>query len=69
MRPVNAPRPSARGRKVVSQTVAYYTGICPECGKFYVSGGTTRTVTAADNAEDFFEQPRNPGKPGFGATA
>ena len=37
------------GRKVVSQTVTYHTGICPECGRVYVSGGTTRTVTAADN--------------------
>ena len=40
------------GRKVISQTVTYHTGICPECGRFYVSGGTTRTVTAADNAEN-----------------
>ena len=38
-------------RKVVSQTVTYHTEICPECGKAYISGGTTRTVTAADNAQ------------------
>ena len=37
------------GRKVVSQSVTYHTAICPECGKAYVSGGTTRTTTAADN--------------------
>ena len=36
------------GRKVVSQTVTLHTGICPECGKAYVSGGTTRTVTKAN---------------------
>lgn len=36
-------------RKVVSQSVMLHTGICPECGKVYVSGGTTRTVTKADN--------------------
>ncbi len=36
------------GRKVVSQSVTMHTGICPECGKAYVSGGTTRTVTKAD---------------------
>ena len=36
------------GRKVVSQSVAIHTEICPECGKAYVSGGTTRTVTRAD---------------------
>ena len=35
-------------RKVVSQFVTYHTGICPECGKVYVSGGTTRTTTAAE---------------------
>ena len=36
------------GRKVVSQNVTVHTEICPECGKSYVSGGTTRTVTKAD---------------------
>ena len=33
-------------RKVVSQSVTLHTDICPECGKVYISGGTTRTVTA-----------------------
>jgi hypothetical protein len=33
------------GRKVVSQTVTLHTAICPECGRSYISGGTTRTVT------------------------
>lgn len=33
------------GREVVSQSVAIHTNICPECGKVYVSGGTTRTTT------------------------
>ena len=36
-------------RKVVSQTVSLSTSICPECGKVYVSGGVTRTVTADNN--------------------
>ena len=36
------------GRKVVSQSVTMHSEICPECGKSYVSGGTTRTVTKAD---------------------
>lgn len=39
------------GRKVVSQTVTLHTDICPECGRTYVSGGTTRTVTKAVNRE------------------
>ncbi len=34
-------------RMVVSQSVTIHTAICPECGKAYVSGGTTRTTTAA----------------------
>lgn len=35
------------GRDVVSQSVTYHTAICPECGKVYVSGGTTRMSTRA----------------------
>lgn len=56
-------------RKVVSQTVTYHTEICPECGRVYVSGGTTRTVTAADNqpdqqdAKEKDEQENNPFAP------
>ena len=42
-------------RKVVSQSVTLHTGICPECGKTYVSGGTTRTVTKAENEPDAIE--------------
>jgi hypothetical protein len=34
-------------RKVVSQTVRLFTSVCPECGRVYVSGGVTRTVTAS----------------------
>lgn len=36
-------------RKIVSQTVSLSTSICPECGKIYVSGGVTRTITKSDN--------------------
>ncbi len=46
-------------RKVVSQSVTYRTAICPECGKSYVSGGTTRTVTAA-KTQPQAEEPQNP---------
>ncbi len=51
-------------RKVVSQSVTYHTAICPECGKAYVSGGTTRTVTKASNSEqaDQQSQEQTPGK-------
>lgn len=51
------------GRKVVSQTVTMHSGICPECGKVYISGGTTRTVTKGQEAQLFqagsLEQPES----------
>ena len=53
-------------RKVVSQSVTYHTGICPECGTAYVSGGTTRTVTKADTdgqAQQQSGQQQDPRKP------
>ncbi|MCI8660058.1 MAG: hypothetical protein HFG54_07410 [Lachnospiraceae bacterium] len=31
-------------QEIVSQSVTYHTGICPECGRTYMSGGTTRTT-------------------------
>lgn len=37
------------GREVVSQSVTMHTAICPECGRTYISGGTTRTTTRAEN--------------------
>ena len=39
-------------RRVVSQSVTLHTAICPECGKTYISGGTTRTTTAANTKEE-----------------
>jgi len=39
-------------RKVVSQTVTLSTSICDECGRIYVSGGVTRTITKNDNKPD-----------------
>ena len=50
-------------RKVVSQSVTLHTAICPECGKPYISGGTTRTTTAAETqpkAEEFTQTERTP---------
>lgn len=34
-------------REIVSQSVRLFTANCGECGKAYVSGGETRTVTAS----------------------
>jgi hypothetical protein len=42
-------------RKIVSQTVSLHTSSCPECGRIYVSGGTTRTLSKADSNN--MEQP------------
>ena len=39
------------GRKVISQSVSIHTAVCPECGRVYVSGGTTRTVTAKADSD------------------
>lgn len=50
----NAAKAQAEGREVISSSVTIHTNICPECGKTYVSGGTTRTVTADK------QQTRNP---------
>lgn len=44
------------GRKVVAQSVRLFSAVCPECGKTYVSGGTTRTTTANDTAQQTSKQ-------------
>ena len=43
-------------RRVVRQSVTYHTSICPECGKAYVSSGTTRTVTKANPEQESTQQ-------------
>ncbi len=42
-------------REVISQSVTLHTAICPECGKAYISGGTTRTTTQG-NTENNAQQ-------------
>lgn len=42
-------------RRIVSQTVTYHTDICPECGRVYMSGGTTRTVSKAEGEKKPYE--------------
>lgn len=43
-------RAKAEGEKarVVAQSVMIHRDICPECGRSYVSGGTTRTTTSKE---------------------
>jgi len=33
------------GKEVIYQTVQIFTSVCPECGRVYVSGGKTVTIT------------------------
>lgn len=39
-------------QKILSQSVTYHTDVCPECGRVYLSGGTTRTVFG--ESRDFY---------------
>ncbi|MCW2279193.1 hypothetical protein [Heliophilum fasciatum] len=41
-------RAGQEGRRVLSQSVRIHTATCPECGRVYVAGGETKTVTADD---------------------
>lgn len=42
--------------KVVSASVSIHTGICPECGRSYVSGGTTRTQIKYYNEDNPYQK-------------
>ena len=42
--------------KVISATVQIHTSVCPECGKTYVSGGTTRTQIKYSNEENPYQK-------------
>lgn len=57
------------GREVVSQSVTYHTAICPECGKVYVSGGTTRTSTRAVQEQPAVDSTSQTGRTPFFAVA
>ncbi len=43
----NRAEAEAEGREVIRSNVQIHNSVCPECGKSYVSGGTTTTTTAA----------------------
>ncbi len=42
--------------KVVSANVSIHTSVCPECGRSYVSGGTTSTQIKYYNEENPYQQ-------------
>lgn len=53
----NAYKKAATGNgKVISATVSIHTAICPECGRTYVSGGTTSTQIKYYNEENPYQQ-------------
>lgn len=43
----------SEGGRIISQTVILHTGICPECGRTYVAGGTTHTVSQSGDKQNF----------------
>ena len=42
--------------KVINASVSIHTSICPECGRSYVSGGTTRTQIKYYNEENPYQK-------------
>jgi hypothetical protein len=53
----NAYAKAATGNgKVISASVSIHTAICPECGKPYVSGGTTHTQIKYSNEKNPYQQ-------------
>lgn len=53
----NAYKKAAQGDgKVINATVSLQTAVCPECGRSYVSGGTTRTQIKYYNEENPYQQ-------------
>lgn len=47
-------------KEIVSQSVSYRTAICPECGRTYMAGGTTKTVFRSA-PETYSEEPPKKG--------
>ena len=46
------------GGKVLQASVAIHTAICPECGRVYISGGTTTTKIAYPNEDNPYQKNR-----------
>ena len=44
------------GGKVVNASVTIHTAVCPECGRTYVSGGTTHTMIKYNNEKNPYQQ-------------
>jgi deoxycytidylate deaminase len=40
-------------KELVSATVSLKTAVCPECGRTYIAGGTTKTVMRTYNDDPY----------------
>ena len=49
---------SENNGKVISASVSIHTSVCPECGRTYVSGGTTNTMIKYSNESNPYQQER-----------
>ena len=47
---------SEKGGKVLQASVAIHTAICPECGRTYISGGTTTTKIKYPSENNPYQQ-------------
>ena len=47
-----------KGGKVINASVSIHTAICPECGRTYVSGGTTHTQIKYPNEDNPYQKNR-----------
>ena len=47
---------SQNNGKVISASVSIHTSVCPECGRTYVSGGTTNTMIKYPNESNPYSQ-------------
>ncbi len=45
-----------KGGKVINASVSIHTAVCPECGRTYVSGGTTHTMIKYNNEKNPYVQ-------------
>lgn len=53
----NAYKKAAKGNgEVISASVSIHTAICPECGRTYVSGGTTQTQIKYYNEDNPYQK-------------
>jgi hypothetical protein len=49
-------RAAQNNGKVINASVSIHTAVCPECGRTYVSGGTTTTTIQYSNEQNPYQQ-------------